>query len=93
MLSFLRSDSIALAILLLCGVVPSQCFVSTSRTGLSFLGRSSSTTPLLSTTSDKDLLGSTTVSMDHYDVVKVDLADGRDYPIYIGTDYSADEGM
>jgi hypothetical protein len=32
------------------------------------------------------------VSKDHYDVVKVDLADGRDYPIYIGTGYSEQEG-
>ena len=40
--------------------------------------------------------GSTTVvtSQNHpYDVVKVDLEDGRDYPIYIGTDYSDEEGM
>lgn len=27
-----------------------------------------------------------------YDVVKVDLADGRDYPIYIGAGYSKEEG-
>mmetsp|Transcript_22550 Transcript_22550/g.34083 ORF Transcript_22550/g.34083 Transcript_22550/m.34083 type:complete len:82 (+) Transcript_22550:103-348(+) len=27
-----------------------------------------------------------------YDVVKVDLADERDYPIYIGAGYSDDEG-
>lgn len=27
----------------------------------------------------------------NYDVVKVDLSDGRDYPIYIGTGYSDDE--
>ena len=42
--------------------------------------------------SAEDQLGSTTVNMDHYDIVKVDLADGRDYPIYIGTEYSDEEG-
>lgn len=37
-------------------------------------------------------LGSTTEHHENYDVVKVDLDDGRDYPIYIGTGYSDDEG-
>jgi len=32
------------------------------------------------------------VSGTDYDVVKVDLADGRDYPIYIGAGYSDEEG-
>jgi hypothetical protein len=36
--------------------------------------------------------GSTVVKMDNYDVVTVDLDAGRDYPIYIGTGYSDDEG-
>ena len=27
-----------------------------------------------------------------YDVVKVDLADGRDYPIYIGANFDEEEG-
>ena len=44
-------------------------------------------------TTEADQLGSTTVSKDHYDVVTVDLSDGRDYPIYIGTGYSDEEGM
>lgn len=35
--------------------------------------------------------GSTTVSTDKYDIVKVDLEDGRDYPIYIGTGYEDEE--
>lgn len=39
-----------------------------------------------------DLLGSSAIPMDHYDIVKVDLEDGRDYPIYIGTGYSDQEG-
>jgi len=38
-------------------------------------------------------LGSTTVHKEHYDVVTVDLDDGRDYPIYIGTSYSDQEGV
>jgi hypothetical protein len=37
-------------------------------------------------------LGSTTLSTENYDIVKVDLEDGRDYPIYIGTGYSEEEG-
>ena len=36
--------------------------------------------------------GFTTVSTDKYDIVKVDLDDGRDYPIYIGTGYDDEEG-
>ena len=36
-------------------------------------------------------LGSSTVAKENYDVVKVDLDDGRDYPIYIGTGYSDEE--
>ncbi|CAB9529024.1 3-dehydroquinate synthase (Partial), partial [Seminavis robusta] len=35
--------------------------------------------------------GSITVSTDKYDIVKVDLDDGRDYPIYIGTGYDDGE--
>jgi len=37
-------------------------------------------------------LGSSTIAKENYDVVKVDLENGRDYPIYIGTGYSDDEG-
>ena len=36
--------------------------------------------------------GFTTISTDKYDIVKVDLDDGRDYPIYIGTGYEDEEG-
>ncbi|GAX26353.1 3-dehydroquinate synthase [Fistulifera solaris] len=36
-------------------------------------------------------LGSTLESKEQYDIVKVDLEDDRDYPIYIGTGYSEDE--
>jgi hypothetical protein len=38
-------------------------------------------------------LGSTTESKENYDIVKVDLENNRDYPIYIGTGYSDQEGM
>ena len=38
-------------------------------------------------------LGSSTNAKENYDVVKVDLDDGRDYPIYIGTGYSDEEGV
>jgi hypothetical protein len=37
-------------------------------------------------------LGSTTEHCENYDIVKVDLDDGRDYPIYIGTGYSDAQG-
>jgi 3-dehydroquinate synthase len=33
----------------------------------------------------------TTTSLNNYDVVTVDLADGRDYPIYIGTSYTHEQ--
>lgn len=33
-----------------------------------------------------------TAEATEYDIVKVDLADGRDYPIYIGAGYGEDEG-
>lgn len=39
-----------------------------------------------------DEMGCTTTSFDKYDVVTVDLEDNRDYPIYIGTDYTDNEG-
>jgi hypothetical protein len=39
-----------------------------------------------------DLLGSTTIRKENYDIVTVDFDDGRDYPIYIGTGYDDEEG-
>jgi hypothetical protein len=39
-----------------------------------------------------DLLGSKTIHKENYDIVNVDLDDGRDYPIYIGTGYDDKEG-
>ena len=36
-------------------------------------------------------MGSSTIAKENYDIVKVDLDDGRDYPIYIGTGYSDEE--
>jgi hypothetical protein len=39
-----------------------------------------------------DLLGSKTICKENYDIVNVDLDDGRDYPIYIGTGYDDEEG-
>lgn len=46
----------------------------------------------MTATTDVTELGCTTESRENYDIVKVDLSDGRDYPIYIGTGYSDDEG-
>jgi 3-dehydroquinate synthase len=37
-------------------------------------------------------LMASTAEATEYDIVKVDLADGRDYPIYIGAGYSEEEG-
>lgn len=37
--------------------------------------------------------GFTTISNDKYDIVKVDLDNNRDYPIYIGAGYQDEEGM
>lgn len=39
-----------------------------------------------------DLPGSKTIHKENYDIVNVDLDDGRDYPIYIGTGYDDEEG-
>ena len=36
---------------------------------------------------------STQMSSDDYDVVRVDLSDDRDYPIYIGADFDDKEGL
>ena len=56
--------------------------------------RSATTTTTAAATADQAdlLLGSTTESLGHYDAVRVDLDAGRDYPIYIGTGFSDDEG-
>lgn len=84
-----------LLLLLLLALVRVDSFLSPLPTTTSL--SSSSSSALASTTEDKknaaaaNTLGSTVVSMDHYDVVKVDLDDGRDYPIYIGTGYSDEE--
>jgi hypothetical protein len=37
-------------------------------------------------------IGCTTRQYDNYDVVTVDLDDSRDYPIYIGTSFSNEQG-
>jgi 3-dehydroquinate synthase len=36
-------------------------------------------------------MSSSTATASEYDIVKVDLSDGRDYPIYIGDSFSEDE--
>lgn len=40
---------------------------------------------------DDENLGSQVIRSENYDTVKVDLAGGRDYPIYIGTGYADEE--
>ena len=54
-------------------------------------GVGAKSTPLSASVMSNDL-GSSTIAKENYDVVKVDLDDGRDYPIYIGTGYSDEEG-
>ena len=67
-----------------------------SRTSNLIVQSSSSSRSASTTTAtveeEQALLGSTTVHKENYDIVTVDLADGRDYPIYIGTSYSDQEG-
>lgn len=61
------------------------CLVLSGKQGLSFTGipLRQNNVQLLATAE-----GSTTLRTETYDVVQVDLADGRDYPIYIGSQYS-----
>jgi 3-dehydroquinate synthase len=47
--------------------------------------------PLPSSRRSASQLASTAEATE-YDIVKVDLADGRDYPIYIGAGYNQEEG-
>lgn len=49
-------------------------------------------TPSLPLPSKRSTQLASTAEATDYDIVKVDLADGRDYPIYIGAGYSEDEG-
>ena len=37
--------------------------------------------------------GCTTQQYENYDIVTVDLDNNRDYPIYIGTDFTNEQGM
>ena len=48
---------------------------------------------LIENSSAAEELGSSTMHRENYDIVNVDLEDGRDYPIYIGTSYYDQEGM
>lgn len=81
------------------GKQPLQQNISGSLTSTSRLFATTSAAPTSSTMNsipvdviDDLLLGSTTEHRDNYDIVKVDLDDGRDYPIYLGTGYSDTEG-
>jgi len=65
---------------------------------LAFVPKASSTSftrrppsSVLATVQD-ELIGSETIHKESYDIVKVDLDDGRDYPIYIGTGFDEKEG-
>lgn len=55
-------------------------------------GTTAWTTPRIPTALGASTQGSTLESKEQYDIVKVDLDRDRDYPIYIGTGYSDEEG-
>jgi hypothetical protein len=57
------------------------------------IGTTTTAATTVTTMPPNDFLGCTTESFDNYDVVKVDLENDRDYPIYIGTGYSDEQGM
>lgn len=77
-------------------VVPSSvsCFVVSNnvnnqrRQCQRSLASPSLTTPTIMKSSASTVDEKTIVSSENYDVVRVDLEDGRDYPIYIGTSYT-----
>lgn len=56
------------------------------------VGRFPIVPPVASTAIRGNDLGSNTVHKENFDIVRVDLDDGRDYPIYIGTGYSEEQG-
>jgi 3-dehydroquinate synthase len=55
------------------------------------VGRFPIVPPVASTAIRGNDLGSNTVHKENFDIVRVDLDDGRDYPIYIGTGYSEEQ--
>jgi 3-dehydroquinate synthase len=57
------------------------------------IGTTTTAATTVTTMPPNDFFGCTTESFDNYDVVKVDLENDRDYPIYIGTGYSDEQGM
>lgn len=65
-----------------------QSFVCGTNAWTTASPRPTSTT---TTTLWSSSLGSTLESKEQYDIVKVDLDNERDYPIYIGTGYSDEE--
>jgi hypothetical protein len=85
-----QSGFFALALWAVTGASVSLAF-SVPRVALT---RRSQSQVFAATMSDEtsDLLGSKTIHKENYDIVNVDLDDGRDYPIYIGTGFDDEEG-
>ncbi len=90
--------SLAAAVLVCNTVVGSSAFIPQSHAKLKVFGKHVSSKPdsMAFFNPSSDSLTSSarkaTVTESSYDTVKVDLADGRDYPIYIGADFSEEEG-
>jgi 3-dehydroquinate synthase len=63
---------------------PTTAFAAAQKAATSSMPMSTTTT-----TDDNDTVNANANA--NYDVVKVDLSDGRDYPIYIGTGYTDDQ--
>ena len=60
--------------------------IASSRTKQCFMSTTDATDATISTTT-----APTTINKENYDIVKVDLSQGRDYPIYIGDGFNDEE--
>ena len=90
--------SLATAVLVCNTVIGSSAFVPQSHGKLKVYGKqiSSKCNSMAFFNPSSDSLSSSaikaTVTESNFDTVTVDLADGRDYPIYIGAKFSDEEG-
>ena len=86
-----------IAAAILASISGTFAFVSStsSQKSIASLGRTSRVGPAFlkdtALPTRRELKSSVSTDVD-YDIVKVDLADGRDYPIYIGANFDEKEG-
>lgn len=66
--------------------------LSTSSTAFAFVPSVSQSNAATAFVTKSSMKTSLAMSEDAFDVVRVDLDDGRDYPIYIGAEFDADKG-